>query len=275
MVTAIQAPPVAPAPVGALLREWRRRRKLSQLALALGADVSQRHLSFLESGRAQPSREMVLRLAAHLELPLRERNRLLLAAGFAPFYPERPLDDPALGAARVAIERVLGVHEPYPALALDRHWTLVMANRAVAPLLVDASPALLVPPVNVLRLSLHPDGLARRIVNYRQWRTHLLERLHQQVLASADPVLEALHHGLRAYPPPPSGDSTDVAVDGAGVFVPFRLATDRGVLTFLSTTTIFGTPVDVTLAELMLECFFPADEETVGALTIDAPSVRR
>ena len=218
---------------------------------------------------------MVLRLAAHLELPLRERNRLLLAAGFAPFYPERPLDDPALGAARVAIERVLGVHEPYPALALDRHWTLVMANRAVAPLLVDASPALLAPPVNVLRLSLHPDGLARRIVNYRQWRTHLLERLHQQVLASADPVLEALHHGLRAYPPPPSGDSTDVAVDGAGVFVPFRLATDRGVLTFLSTTTIFGTPVDVTLAELMLECFFPADEETVGALTIDAPSVRR
>jgi transcriptional regulator with XRE-family HTH domain len=275
MVTAIQARPVAPAPVGALLREWRRRRKLSQLALALGADVSQRHLSFVESGRAQPSREMVLRLAAHLELPLRERNRLLLAAGFAPYYPERPLDDPALGAARVAIERVLGAHEPYPALALDRHWTLVMANRAVAPLLAGASPTLLAPPVNVLRLSLHPEGLARCIVNYQQWRTHLLERLHQQVLASADPVLEALHDDLRAYPaPPPSGGSTDVAVDGAGVFVPFRLSTDRGVLTFLSTTTIFGTPVDVTLAELMLECFFPADEETARALAIDVPSVR-
>src|SRR5690242_10544057 len=156
----------APAPsLGALLRAWRERRHLSQLALALEADVSQRHLSFVESGRAQASRELVLRLAEELEVPLRERNHLLLAAGYAPRYAERALDDPALSAARRAIERVLAAHEPYPALAIDRHWTLVAANRAVAPFLAGVAPALLAPPVNVLRLSLHPDGLAPRIVN--------------------------------------------------------------------------------------------------------------
>ena len=269
MTTSLHAPAGASRPLGALLREWRQRRKLSQLALALAADVSQRHLSFVESGRTQPSREMVLRLATHLELPLRERNRLLLAAGFAPLYPERPLDDPALDAARAAVERVLTAHEPYPALAVDRHWTLVAANRAVAPLVAGASAALLAPPVNVLRLSLHPDGAAPRIVNYRQWRTHLLERLHQQVAASGDDALAALYDELRAYPPPPRSGahrSPGVASEGAGVFVPLQLATDDGVLTFLSTTTVFGTPVDVTLAELALECFFPADERTAELL---------
>lgn len=264
----MSAVPASAPSLGALLREWRRRRHLSQLALALEADVSQRHLSFVESGRAQPSREMVLRLAEHLQMPLRERNRLLLAAGYAPMYAERSLDDPALAAARDAVQRVLAGHEPYPALAVDRHWNLVAANDAVAPMLAGAAPELLAPPVNVLRLSLHPDGLAPRIVNLAQWRAHLLERLHQQVLASTDPALGALHAELAALPAPrqPAGHPPSIADDGAGVFVPLQLATDAGVLTFLSTTTVFGTPVDVTLAELALECFFPADAATARAL---------
>src|SRR5512146_1621612 len=184
--------------LGDLLREWRRRRNLSQLALALESDISQRHISFVESGRARPSRELVLRLAERLEVPQRERNRLLLAAGYAPVYQERPLADPALAAARQAVERVLAGHEPYPALAVDRHWTLVAANRALAPLLAGIAPELLAPPVNVLRLSLHPDGLAPRIVNFGQWRAHLHERVHQQVAASGDPTLAALLEELRA-----------------------------------------------------------------------------
>ncbi len=268
-------PPDAP-PLGALLRTWRQRRNYSQLALALAADVSQRHLSFVESGRTRPSRDMVLRLAAQLEVPLRERNRLLLAAGFAPVYPERPLDDPALGAARAAVERVLAAHEPYPALAVDRSWTLVAANRAVALLTAGAAPALLAPPVNVLRLSLHPDGVAPRIVNYGEWRAHVLARLRREAAAAGDDALAALADELHGYPPPrpaPRGPSAgrgagdgngagDGAGDGAGVFVPLRLAAGDAVLSFLSTTTVFGTPADVTLAELALECFFPADAAT-------------
>jgi len=269
------APRAADASFGAGLRAWRERRGLSQLALALEAGVSQRHLSFVESGRAEPSRAMVLRLAEHLDVPLRERNRLLLAAGYAPVYGERPLTDPALAAARAAVERVLAGHEPYPALAVDRHWTLVAANRAVAPLLAGVAPALLVAPVNVLRLSLHPDGLASRIVNHAEWRAHLLERLAQQIAASGDAALVALADELRDYAPPPAfaadgppSASSACAGDGVagGVFVPLRLATASGVLTLLSTTTVFGTPVDVTLAELALECFFPADAETAERL---------
>jgi transcriptional regulator with XRE-family HTH domain len=279
----------APAPpageFGALLRAWRERRRLSQLALALEAGVSQRHLSFVESGRAAPSRAMVLRLSEQLDVPLRERNRLLLAAGYAPVFGERPLTDPAMAAARSAVERVLAGHEPYPALAVDRHWTLVAANRAVAPLLAGVAPALLAPPVNVLRLSLHPEGLAPRIVNYAEWRAHLLERVAQQVAASRDTELATLAAELRDYPSPLApaptltagdggarGDAADGTGDGAGdgvgggVFVPLRLATDGGVLALLSTTTVFGTPVDVTLAELALECFFPADAATAERL---------
>lgn len=253
---------------GARLREWRRRRGLSQLALALAADVSQRHLSFVESGRAAPSREMVLRLAEHLEMPLRERNGLLLAAGFAPVFAERPLDDPALAPARQAVERVLAAHEPFPAIAVDRHWTLVAANRAVAPLMGLADPALLAPPVNVLRLSLDPQGLAPHIVNLAEWRTHLLERLARQVAASADPVLAALRDELAALPGPRQRafSTTPAPRDASGVFVPLQLATPAGVLTFVSTITVFGTPVDVTLSELALESFFPADEATAEAL---------
>ena len=248
---------------GAQLREWRQRRRLSQLDLAGDADVSTRHLSFVETGRSMPSREMVLRLADRLEVPLRERNRLLTAAGYAPMYAERPLDDPALKAAREAIELVLKGHEPYPALAVDRHWSLVSYNRAVLPLLTGAAPALLQPPINVLRLSLHPRGLAPRIVNLAQWRAHLLARLRQQVAVSADSILAALADELRSYPAPADGDHE---LAEAGVVVPLVLRTGAGVLSFISTTTVFGTPVDVTLSELALETFFPADDATGAAL---------
>ena len=256
------------APVGELLRGWRQRRRLSQLDLAAEADVSARHVSFLETGRAQPSREMLLRLAERLEVPLRGRNALLMAAGYAPIYPERSLDDPALAAARKAVDLVLAGHEPYPALAVDRQWTLVAANRAVQPLLAGIEPELLRPPVSVLRLSLHPAGLAPRIANLAQWRSHLLERLRRQVEASADPGLTELLAELEGYPAPGADGADRPRRDlyDAGVVVPLRLRTEAGLLAFFSTTTIFGTPVDVTLAELAIESFFPADAETAEAL---------
>ncbi|MEP7294753.1 MAG: helix-turn-helix transcriptional regulator [Burkholderiales bacterium] len=256
-------------PFGVQLREWRQRRRLSQLDLAGDADVSTRHLSFVETGRAMPSREMVLRLADRLDVPLRERNRLLTAAGFAPMFGERPLDDPALKAAREAIELVLKGHEPFPALAVDRHWTLVSYNRAVLPLLTGVAPALVAPPINVLRLSLHPQGLAPRIANLAQWRAHLLARLRQQVNVSADPVLAALADELRAYPAP--ADASHDAIEAA-VVVPLVLRTPAGTLSFISTTTVFGTPVDVTLSELALETFFPADAATAAALRAALPA---
>jgi len=253
---------------GSQLREWRQRRRLSQLDLAGEAEVSTRHLSFVETGRAMPSRDMVLRLADRLEVPLRERNRLLTAAGFAPMYGERRLDDPALKAARDAIELVLKGHEPYPALAIDRHWSLVSYNRAVLPLLAGVAAALLEPPINVLRLSLHPEGLAPRIVNLAQWRGHLLARLRQQIAVSADPVLAALAEELRAYPAPRDEHAEGVE---AGVVVPMVLRTPAGTLSFISTTTVFGTPVDITLSEIALETFFPADAETGAALRAALP----
>lgn len=253
-------------PVGAQLRAWRQRRRMSQLDLACEAEVSTRHLSYVETGRAAPSREMLLRLAERLEVPLRERNNLLLAAGFAPMYKERRLDDPALQAARTAVERVLRAHEPFPALAVDRHWHLVMANAAVAPLLAGVAPALLEPPVNVLRLSLHPQGLAPRIVNLGQWRGHLLTRLHEQVAASGDAVLADLMRELADYPSP-SGIGEHAEAETGGIAVPMRLSLPDGrQLSFLSTTTVFGTPVDVTLAELAIEAFLPADDATARAL---------
>jgi hypothetical protein len=211
---------------------------------------------------------MLLRLADRLDVPLRERNRLLNAAGFAPMYPERPLADPALVAARRAVERVLAAHEPYPALAVDRRWTLVTANRAVAPLLAGASPALLEPPVNVLRLSLHPDGLAPAIVNLAQWRTYLLQRLTRECELSGDAALHDLLAELTGYPVPsrPPSRHAAIAHADARVFVPLELETPAGVLSFISTTTVFGTPVDVTVAELALESFFPADAATAERL---------
>ena len=263
-------------PVGGLLREWRQRRRMSQLDLACEAEISTRHLSFLETGRAQPSREMVLHLAERLAVPLRERNVLLVAAGFAPIFAERSLDDPALQSSRRAVDLVLAGHEPYPALAVDRHWTLIAANGAVGRLIGGADAALLEPPVNVLRLSLHPRGLAPRIANLPEWRAHLFARLRQQIELSGDPTLAELLGELSAYPLSGSAHAGKPNAAGApvGVVVPLRLTTQLGTLSLISTTTVFGTPLDVTLAELALEAFFPADAATADALRRLAQPVR-
>ena len=240
---------------------------MSQLDLSLEAEISTKHLSFLETGRSQPSREMVLNLAERLEVPLRERNVLLVAAGYAPVFPERRLEDPALQAAKKAVEMVLAGHEPYPALAVDRHWTLIAANNAVGRLIAGAGAALLRPPVNVLRLSLHPEGLAPRIANLAEWRAHLLARLRRQVEVSADPVLAELLAELAAYPMRSNKPHRPVREpEHASVVVPLQLTTERGTLSFLSTTTVFGTPLDITLSELALETFFPADKATAVSL---------
>jgi transcriptional regulator with XRE-family HTH domain len=248
-----------------MIREWRERRRLSQLDLACEAGVSTRHLSFLETGRARPSRDMLLHLAEELDVPLRARNALLLAGGFAPAYAERSLDDPALSGVRRAIDVVLAGHEPFPALVVDRNWRMLAANRAVAPLLAGVAPHLLEPPVNVLRLSLHPEGLGPRIANFGEWRAHILERLQSQIEATADAGLQALHDELAAYPAPP-GASADTSELG-GVAVPLQIRTEAaGLLSFFSTTTVFGTPLDVTLSELAIESFFPVDEQTRAVL---------
>ncbi len=240
---------------------------MSQLLLATEADISTRHLSFVESGRALPSREMVMHLAERLDVPLRARNALLVAAGYAPLFRERPLSDPQLAAAREAVELVLKGHEPYPALAIDRHWTIVATNNAIAPLLSGASPELLKPPVNALRLSLHPQGIAASILNWHAWREHVLARLQRQIDVSGDDTLSALRDELAGYPAPPDADAStlDDAVLNQ-IAVPLRLRTPLGVLSFFSTTTVFGTPVDVTLSELAIEAFFPADRQTASAL---------
>jgi len=260
------APPGARAPFGEHLRHWRQHRRLSQQGLALEADISTRHLSYVETGRAQPSREMVLRLAERLSVPLRERNALLVAAGFAPMYQARPLNHPDLAAARQAVELVLQGHEPNPALAVDRHWNLVAANAIVPLLLEGVAPHLLVPPVNVLRLSLHPEGLGPRLANAGEWRAHLLHRLQQQIAATADGQLQALHDEIAAYPYQGDDDASHGAAPGSHIAVPFELHTAWGKLSFISTITIFGTPVDVTLQELAVESFFPADAATKTAL---------
>jgi transcriptional regulator with XRE-family HTH domain len=254
-----------PRTFGECLRQWRQHRRLSQLELAHEAEISTRHLSFVETGRSLPSREMVLRLAERLHVPLRERNAMLVAAGYAPMYRERPLDDPALSAARRAVELILKSHEPYPALAVDRHWNLVAANGTLPHLLEGADPSLLQGQVNVLRLSLHPQGLAPRIVNLAQWRSHLFERLRLQIDATGDAGLAALLEELRGYPVP-GAEERHLEGEHPGVVVPFRLRSSFGMLSFISTTTIFGTPVDVTLQELALETFFPADAMTGDVL---------
>jgi transcriptional regulator with XRE-family HTH domain len=250
-------------PVGERLREWRQHRRLSQLDLALQADVSTRHLSFVETGRASPSREMVLRLAEHLDVPLRERNELLLSAGYAPAYAETPVDAPPMGAIRAALRQVLTGHEPYPALVVDRQWNLVDANRAIGLFTRDLPPDLLEPPINVLRVSLHPRGLAPRIVNLGEWRAHLLDRLRRQVALTADPELTGLYEELRAYP---GEQPASVLPEHSAVVVPLRVRVDGGELAFFSIVARIGTPVDITVSELVIESFFPADEHTASVL---------
>ncbi|MDP3736768.1 MAG: helix-turn-helix transcriptional regulator [Hyphomonadaceae bacterium] len=256
-----------PARVGDLIKEWRGRRRLSQLDLALEAGVSQRHLSFVESGRSSPSRDMVETLSEHLGLPLRERNILLLSAGFAPAFGERKLSDPSMAAARSAVERVLKAHEPNPALAVDRYWRLMMANAMVGPLLgLVEDKSLLEGEVNVLRVSLHPGGLAPFIVNLAHWKAHLLSRLGQQIDVTADPKLMELERELAAYPVPTKKGGMAARDEADGIAIPFELNVGGQFLSFISTTTIFGTPVDVTLSELAVEAFFPANPETAATM---------
>ena len=263
----------APQPFGAHLRHWRQHRRLSQQGLAEEAEVSTRHLSFVETGRALPSREMVLRLAERLGVPLRERNAMLVAAGYAPMYRERPLEDPGLAPARAAVDLILRAHEPNPALAVDRHWDLVAGNRMLPHLMAGADPRLLEGRVNVLRLSLHPQGLAPRIANLGQWREHLFERLRQQVQATGDAALASLLEELRGYPVPDGAHDTRLEGEHVGVALPLRFRTLEGqVLSFISTTTVFGTAVDVTVQELTLETFFPLDAATAEALRRLAPA---
>jgi transcriptional regulator with XRE-family HTH domain len=280
--------------VGPLLRDWRERRRLSQLELAVEAGVSARHVSFVENGRARPSPEMVLHLAERLDVPLRERNQLLLSAGYAPVYGQRTLDDAGMEPVRDAIELVLAGHEPYPALVVDQHWTMVAANRGVSTITEGVAPELLEPPVNVLRVALHPDGLATRIVNLTEWRTHLLERLDRQIAATNDPVLVKLRDELTGFPAPPSdGEDHDREARRAGIgataahgngndagnppattgaqlasdiVVCLRLRVGDAELAFFSTIATFGTAVDVTISELAIESFFPADPSTAEHL---------
>jgi transcriptional regulator with XRE-family HTH domain len=259
-----------PVHIGEHLRQWRQRRHLSQLDLAGDAEISTRHLSFVETGRAAPSRDMVLKLAERLNVPLRERNMMLVAAGFAPAFPQRAFDDPALKSARAAIDLVLRAHEPSPALAYDRHWNLVSANRMVMPLLTIVPQRLLTPPVNILRLALHPEALAGHTVNVAEWCGHLLERLRRQCEATADPGLIKLYRELKAYPLP----ARSVPLPPDNVAIPFKLRFGGDVLSFMSATMIFGTPVDVTLSELALETFFPADEFTTERLRVMAADLR-
>ncbi len=253
-------------PAGEVLREWRQRRRMTQLDLALEADISAKHLSFLETGRAQPSRDMVLNLAEQLEMPLRERNSLLVAAGYAPVYGERSIADPSLAKAREAIELVLKGHEPYPAVAVDRHWNLVSANKPIGILIAGIAEALLKPPLNIIRISLHPGGLAPRIVNFHEVRAHLLARLRRQIDLSGDVQLAALLREVSAYPKP-SRSVVPIAEGNADdVVIKTILDTPAGRLSLFSTMTIFGSPVDVTLSELAIESFFPADSETAAIL---------
>lgn len=249
--------------VGPMLRDWRRRRRLSQMDLALEAGISTRHLSFVETGRSRPSADMVLTLADELDVPLRDRNQLLLAAGHAPVYGQRDLADPEMGPVREALDQVLAGHDPNPAIVVDRHWGMVAANEAVSLLTEGAAPHLLEPPVNVLRLGLHPDGLAPRILNLGEWRAHLLDRLGREAVLSGDPALAALHEELAALPAP-KGAVLD-ATAGA-IAVPLRLRAGDAELSFISTVTTFGTAVDVTVSELSIESFFPADAATAAYL---------
>src|ERR1700742_3784793 len=253
-----------PARIGPLLRDWRERRRMSQLDLALGAGVSARHVSFVETGRSRPSAEMGSQLAEDLDVPLRERTALLLAAGYAPAYAQHDLDEPEMGPVRDAIDRVLRGHEPFPAVVVDRHWGLVAATRAVPLLIAGSAEHLLEPPVNVLRLSLHPEGMAPRIANLGEWRAHLLDRLGRQAVVGGDPALFALHDELAGYPgggPSPSPD-----LEAGAIAVPLRLRVDDAELAFISTATTFGTATDVTVSELAIESFFPADDATARAL---------
>jgi transcriptional regulator with XRE-family HTH domain len=246
---------------GELLRGWRHHRRLSQLDLAIAADVSARHVSLVETGKSNPSPAMVLRLAEHLDVPLRERNRLLLAAGFAPRYPERPLGGDALPAARDAVARVLSAHEPYPALVFDRRWNILMTNRAIEPFFATVHPDLLRPPVNLIRLGLDPRGFAPLVVNLADVRAVFRSRILRQLAKAPDPELTALYEELLA-PDDPSGTSID-----ADVVIPMIIRIGGREVRLFSTITTFGTPMDITLDEIAIESYYPADAESAAYFT--------
>jgi len=259
---------VSHAAVGVLLREWRARRRVSQLDLSLSVGVSARHLSFIETGRSRPSPEMVLALAEGLDIPLRERNSLLLAAGFAPRYQSRPLEDAALSPARDAVQRLLDAHDPYPGVVIDRCWNIVGANAAASALTAGLPEHLLGPPANVYRLSLHPDGLARRTLNFAEWAGYLLNQLRRTIALTGDPVLQAMDEEVRGYPGvPAAAKARGAPADNASLLIPFVLDVGGGQrLSMFTTLTTFGTPLDVTLAELAVELFYPADAESARML---------
>jgi transcriptional regulator with XRE-family HTH domain len=260
----------APNPIGELLRSWRRQRNLSQLELALGADVSSRHVSFVETGRAQPSREMVLRLAGELEVPLRDRNTLLLAAGYAPIYPERSLDAPEMTPVRQALDRFLRAHEPYPALVVDRHHNLIAANDALDLLLDGVSPGLLEAPANAMRIALHPEGMAPRTLNLAEWSAHLLHRVRRETQISGDPQLAGLYDELTGYPGV-STVPTHPNIQPADILLPLKLLDldGKSELAFFSTLSTFGTAADITVSELAIEAFYPANAHTAMRLMRD------
>ena len=259
---------VATNNVGGLLRKWRERRHLSQLDLAYETEISQKHLSFVELGRSQPSREMILRLSEQLEIPLRERNMLLNAAGFAAIYPERSLNDESLTAARRAVDAILKALEPNPSFAVDRYWTMVAANKAAKIFTEKVDSSLLQPPINMLRICLHPKGFTPQVINYPQWRKNVLDYLYKQVQTTADQLLINLYEELKNYPKPPftKYNSQIREIDYSGFAIPMQIMTKDGELSFISTVTVFGTPIDVTVSELAIETFFPANDQTAEIL---------
>jgi transcriptional regulator with XRE-family HTH domain len=266
-VSSREVSPAAPAGVGALLRAWRDRRRISQLELALRADSSARHISFIETGRSRPSQEMVLRLADHLDVPVRERNALLIAAGYAPCYPERAVDDPSMSALRQGMERLLTGYEPYPALVVDGTYRVLAANRGIRMLLEGVADHLLVPPLNAMRITLHPDGLAPRIRNLREWRGHLLDQMDRQLALMRSSPLRELYDEVAAYPLPEAGGrESATGGDHAPFALPMMIEHGGRVLSFISTIATFNTPMDVTVSELAIETFLPADPETAAVL---------
>ncbi|MFI9645279.1 helix-turn-helix domain-containing protein [Streptomyces sp. NPDC052040] len=271
--TAVSPPAPSGPGVGPLLRGWRERRRVSQLELALRAGSSARHISFVETGRSRPSEEMVLRLAEHLDVPVRERNALLLAAGYAPHYPETPLDDPSMGALRAGVEQLIRGYEPYPALVVDARYDVVAANRGIAMLLEGVPERLLAPPLNAMRLTLHPEGLAPRILNLREWRGHLLAQMERQIALQRSAVLRELYEEVAAYPVPDRGGAPDPEpadpepAEPVPYFaLPMRIEHEGRALSFISSISTFNTPMDVTVAELAIETFLPADPATVKYL---------
>ncbi|SHH75472.1 helix-turn-helix domain-containing protein [Streptomyces sp. 3214.6] len=252
--------------IGPLLRAWRERRRLSQLELALRADSSARHISFVETGRSRPSEKMLLRLAEHLDVPVRERNALLLAAGYAPHYPQTPLDDPALDALRAGLDRLIQGYEPYPALVMDARYDVVAANRGITMLLDGVPESLLTAPLNAMRLTLHPQGLAPRIRNLREWRGHLLAQMERQIALYRSAPLRELYEEVAAYPVPEGAPAEAPAEPVPYFALPMRIEHEGRVLSFISSVSTFNTPMDVTVAELAIETFLPADPATVTYL---------